>query len=251
MTRWRAAGIHLGISAILGLIVLLWLYFIWYPAPYFQMSGGSALIVILLAVDVIIGPLLTLIVFKSGKPSLRFDLSVIALLQLGALAYGLYVMAIVRPAYVVMRVDRVMVVPANQFDPLDLGMAKYPEFKHLPWFGPKLVTAPIPTDPAELEEATLTGFAGKDLELRPKFYVPFEQGVAQVNYRFKLLSELRPDKPEVAAKVQQWLTANNRQADDVRWLPLQLQSGAGSRAWTVLLDAKTSRPIGALDVDPW
>jgi hypothetical protein len=38
--------------------------------------------------DLALGPLLTLIVFEPGKPSLKFDLSCIVLLQLGALLYG-------------------------------------------------------------------------------------------------------------------------------------------------------------------
>ena len=36
----------------------------------------------------VVGPLLTLIVFRAGKPGMKFDLAVIGLVQVAALAYG-------------------------------------------------------------------------------------------------------------------------------------------------------------------
>ena len=51
---------------------------VWYPQPYFAAMGGATLILLLIGVDVVIGPLITLIVFDPKKKSLRFDLAVIA-----------------------------------------------------------------------------------------------------------------------------------------------------------------------------
>jgi len=53
---------------------------VWYPPPLFQLLGGFELLLLIVAVDIALGPLLTLVVFKSGKKRLKFDLSVIALL---------------------------------------------------------------------------------------------------------------------------------------------------------------------------
>jgi hypothetical protein len=86
----------------LGLIVI-----IWYPPPYFTIDGGWTHLKILISIHLVIGPLLTFIVFKSGKPSLKFDLSCIVLLQLGALLYGRMIIYQQRPAFVVSSVDRV------------------------------------------------------------------------------------------------------------------------------------------------
>ena len=86
MTRWRASSLHLGLSVLVGLGFAALTRFVWYPGPFFELSGAIGLLTILVPVDVLIGPLLTLLVFKSGKPSLRFDLTVIALLQ--AMATG-------------------------------------------------------------------------------------------------------------------------------------------------------------------
>ena len=108
MSRWRASGIHLLISAVLAVVTLILLLKVWYPPPLFTAEGGNDLLFILIGVDVIIGPLITLIIFKVGKPRLRMDLTVIALLQLGALVYGGYVMFVARPVFVVL--ERLLIV---------------------------------------------------------------------------------------------------------------------------------------------
>jgi hypothetical protein len=90
MTKIKAALIHLTISIIvIGLFVLL-IFLIWYPQPLFDISGVAAPIKLLILIDVIIGPLLTFVVYKRNKKGLKFDLSVIALLQIAALSYGAY-----------------------------------------------------------------------------------------------------------------------------------------------------------------
>ncbi|HEV7490359.1 MAG TPA: hypothetical protein VGO25_06105, partial [Rhodanobacteraceae bacterium] len=80
MTRWKASAVHLSISICVGLGAVALIFGVWYPPPYSHAVGADQLVVLLLGVDVVLGPLLTLVVFKSGKKSLRFDLSVIALL---------------------------------------------------------------------------------------------------------------------------------------------------------------------------
>ena len=88
LNRWKAALIHLGISAAIGVGVVALMLFVWYSRPYFTAMGGDTLILLLIGVDVVIGPLITLTIFDPKKKGLRFDLSVIAAVQLAALAYG-------------------------------------------------------------------------------------------------------------------------------------------------------------------
>jgi len=66
-TRWQAAQIHLGISAMIAALVVWIMLYLWYPEPYFRVSGGQTLLLLLIGVDVVIGPLLTLIVFDPRK----------------------------------------------------------------------------------------------------------------------------------------------------------------------------------------
>lgn len=85
MSRFKAFSIHFAISFAIFLILLYFILFQWYPQPLFSTDGGWRIIRIIVGVDLVLGPLLTLIVFKAGKPGLKFDLTIIAFLQITAL----------------------------------------------------------------------------------------------------------------------------------------------------------------------
>ena len=100
VARMRAAGVHLALSiAAVSLLAALMLW-LWYPPAYFVADGGWRVLRIIVLVDVVIGPLLTLIVFNRAKPELKRDLAVIALIQLAAFGYGAATMYLYRPAFV-------------------------------------------------------------------------------------------------------------------------------------------------------
>lgn len=149
MSRWKAAAIHLSISAAIGLVSAALIFGLWYPPPYSHAAGADELVLLLLGVDVVLGPLLTLVVFKTGKKSLRFDLSVIALIQACAFVYGMSVVVRARPAFIVGEIDRFVLVTAKDLDRTDLAQGRKPEFRSVPWTGPRLVAAEMPTDPGE------------------------------------------------------------------------------------------------------
>src|SRR4051812_8594224 len=100
MSRWKASGLHLLISILIGSAVLTLMLGLWYPEPLFQAMGGEGLLFILLGVDVALGPLVTLIVFKPAKRGLKLDLALIGAVQLAALLYGAHIMFVARPAFI-------------------------------------------------------------------------------------------------------------------------------------------------------
>lgn len=65
--RFQAFALHLAISALIALAVIGLVFFIWYPAPLASATGVTRIFLLLLAVDVILGPSLTLLVNKPGK----------------------------------------------------------------------------------------------------------------------------------------------------------------------------------------
>jgi hypothetical protein len=146
LNRWKASAIHLALSAAIGISVIALMLALWYPQHYFAAMGGDTLIMLLIGVDVVIGPLITLIIFDPKKKNLRFDLAVIALLQLTALVYGCSVMFKARPVFNVFVVDRFEVIAANAVDEESLEKAK-PPFRTLPLTGPKIAGAREPEDP--------------------------------------------------------------------------------------------------------
>ena len=78
--------IHLGISAAFVSALAAVVYIIWYPPPYFGFDGGWNVMRMVILVDVVLGPLLTLVVFRRGKQGLARDLAIIALVQLPRLS---------------------------------------------------------------------------------------------------------------------------------------------------------------------
>lgn len=99
--RINASLIHLAISFIVLLIPVYLIAFHWYPLPYFHTDGGWRGIKIIAGVCLVLGPLLTLIVYKPGKPGLMLDLTLIGLAQAAALGWGIWVTYTERPVAVV------------------------------------------------------------------------------------------------------------------------------------------------------
>ena len=103
INKVKASGIHLALSAVIFFVFLYILIFHWYPLPYFHSDGGWQGVRIMLFVDVVLGPLLTLIVFNYKKPRKKiiFDLSVIVIIQIGALIWGVNAVYNGRPVVIV------------------------------------------------------------------------------------------------------------------------------------------------------
>jgi len=244
MSRWKASGIHLILSvAIVGAVLLLMLT-VWYPWPLFAAAGGSHLIFILASVDVTIGPLITLIIFKSGKKSLKFDLTVIALLQFAALCYGVQAVYHARPIYMVFTVDRFDLVMARDIDAEDLAAVKQPQFRRLPLGGPRFIAVAEPTDPKLVSQVLSSALTGKDLQMFPQYYVDYSQLAAQALAKARPVASLRERD---AATLDAFLRSHNLTDDAVRFLPLR----APKRDGAVILDAKTAAPLETLLIDPW
>lgn len=135
MSRWRAFAIHFAISAVVFLVLLTIILGFWFPGLLFQIDGGWTGLQIIIGVDLVLGPLLTLIVFKAGKPSLKFDLTCIALFQTLCLAGGVAVVYAERPVALILAYDTVYALAADEFrdfdrDPEILGQfpGSYPKF---------------------------------------------------------------------------------------------------------------------------
>ena len=115
MTRTKAAISHLVLSIIIFSGVIAALLFLWYPPPYFTASGGWQGLKIAASVDLVLGPLLTFVVFdlkKKSRKKLKGDLIAIALMQFTALAWGVHTIYNQRPVAVVFWDHEFMTVPA-------------------------------------------------------------------------------------------------------------------------------------------
>ena len=246
MSRWRAAGTHLAISAIVALIVFGVLFTVWYPGPLFESMGGEKLIYLIVGIDVVAGPLLTLIVFKSGKKGLKLDLTLIGLAQLAFLIYGLGIATTARPAYVVFNVDRFSVVPANALRDEDLAAGSSPEFRRRPYGGPLYVVALQPQDNAEQQALVTSALEGRDIEFFPKYYRPYAEHKDVVIAAARPLGELDKLGDATKAAVERFL-ATREDDEDLLYLPLN----AKYKNHSAIVSRTSGQVVEMLRIDPW
>jgi hypothetical protein len=216
----------------------------WYPQPYFRAAGGAKLLLLLIGVDIVIGPLLTLIVFNPAKKRLAFDLCAIATLQLCALSYGCWVMFNARPVYLAFAGDRFELVTAGEIDDNDLDQAT-PGYRQLPLTGPKVVGTQLPGDVFQRDQLARSALMGGSIGLYPQYYVPYTAVARRAVAKSQPLSMLRERNPQSAAMIDTVIAAPG--GSTLRFLPLQGRHGD----MAVVMDDKRGEIKGVLPVDPW
>ncbi|HEY0232351.1 MAG TPA: TfpX/TfpZ family type IV pilin accessory protein [Dokdonella sp.] len=244
MSRWKAAAVHLSISAGLGLIVAALLLLVWYPPPYGQVAGARKLVILLVGVDLVLGPLLTFVVFKPGKRGLKFDLAVIAILQAAAFVYGLSVVLENRPVFLVAVVDHFVLVTAGEIAPADLAQGSREEFRRLPWTGARLVGAVMPTAVEERNRLVFEALAGKDLQNLPRTFVEYAAVARSFLAQAKPLERLRRTYPVAAAAAEQWARSQKRDTESLLWAPVVARNGE----LAMLLDRESGQPLKPLAI---
>lgn len=247
--RLRASGIHLGISLALAVLAALLVFLVWYPYPYREISGGRELFLLVVSVDVIMGPLLTLAVFNVHKSRrhLGLDLAVVGLLQVAALAYGLWTVALARPVHLAYEIDRFRVVHAIDV-PVEL-LAKAPaDLQQLPLTGPTLLSVRDFNSAAETFDATMAAVAGVALGTRPDLWQSYAAARSQIQRHAKPLADLKKRFPDRVGEIDAALKAASSVARPdaaISYVPL-----AGHNVfWTVLIDASTTGVIAFVPID--
>lgn len=246
-SRLLAAGIHLTLSLLVAALAAWLVFALWYPYPYREISGGRTLFLIVVAVDVIMGPLMTLAVFNRSKPvrELRRDLTVIGLLQLAALAYGLWTVSVARPVHLVFEIDRFRVIHA--IDILEEEMDRA-QLQRLPWAGPTLLSVRAFRDDQEKMNATLAAVQGFPLGSRPSLWQNYEQAKPEILRVAKPLSNLKsrfPANVDLIDAALKSAPANGSTSREVGYIPM----AGRDKFWTVLLDLQTTEVIAFVPID--
>ena len=248
----KAAFKHLGISALIAALAA-WLVFgLWYPSPYDKLAGGIALFGIMVVVDVICGPLLTLVVFNPNKPrsELVRDISLIVLVQLAALSYGMYSAAKARPVYLAYEGNRFRVVSMADIDTSKLTDT-LPEFRSQSYTGPRLIGAKLTeaTDP-NFKESIMLSMQGLHPSFRPARWVAYETLIPQLQETLHPIATLKAKHPHETAQIDNILTANGLTDESAGYLPLDAEK-ASPADWVVIVERSTGQPKAFLPLDGW
>lgn len=246
--RAWAAGIHLLLSLLIAGLAALLVFGIWYPYPYREIAGGRELFVLVVTVDVILGPAITLAIFdrRKGMSVLRRDLAVVGTLQLAALAYGLWTVSVARPVQLAFEFDRFRVVHA--IDVPDELLSKTPAgIDAKPWRGPGLLSVRPFKNEGEKMEANLSALNGLQQSFRPDFWQTYPEGASRALDAAKPIDDLMRRFPQRATDIDAAVQATGKPSDQLAYLPLV----ARKLFWTALLDRSSGHVVGYIDLDPY
>ena len=244
LSRFQAFAIHLLISsAILGSFLSI-VFFIWYPQPFFVVEGLVQIVWVLVGVDLVLGPALTLVVFKSGKPGLARDLSIIAGIQILGFVYGAHTFYVERPAFAVM-------YDSDYFDVISASSMKEiaktstaSEYSGIG--GPAIVYVEAPKEIDDLRvilEDMKKG--GPSIDRRPEYYRPLK---GYINKKYELsrsLDDLQ-NIPENEAEIRKFKLKYGERANEFAFFPI-----VGKLTSRLLvIDKKEEAVIDYIDIKP-
>lgn len=241
--KFKALFIHLLSSITFISAFMLLIYFLWFPEEVMKLTGISKIFMTLVAIDIIIGPLLTYIVYNPKKKSLKFDLSTIVVLQLAAFSYGAYTIYQAHPVYITYTVDRFSLVSARDANP---QAAAFDEYKVSTLGRPVLAYAQSPDDPDKRNELLMSVVmeGALDLDARAEYYKPYNENIEHIIQR-----SFDPELLFTTSAELEHLNTYLRKysLDALAFLPIQ----GKANSMVYVLEKATGTPLGMIDIDPW
>ena len=242
ITRYQFLKWHLLISICISVVVVLWVFNIWYPGPLAKATDVLYIFLMLLTIDVILGPLLGFIIYKENKKSLKFDLTIIIIIQISALFYGVHSLGQGRPVWLVYNVDRFEMVRKNEIIEANISQA-LPPYQNVSWLKPQFVGVQISDNIDENNKNIFEEILGGiSIAQRPERYVELHKVKQQIQQRAQHLEQLKQyNEPSVIKSVlEKYPNAN-------AWLPLK----ANAVDMVVLINKQKAEVIKIVDLRPW
>ena len=243
--RLKAFSLHLLGSASALTLILGTLYFGWYRWPGWRLADATTVVVVLVGVDLVLGPLMTFIIANKNKSrrELTRDIGIIVAVQVCALIYGSASLWSGRPLYYAFSVNILQMVQAYDIDSHEskLGRQQNPELAPHWYSTPRWVWAQLPTDPEErarIVTGTLSG--GDDVISMPRYFKRWEQGLTEVRAQLKKVDDVPYFSPGEKKKLKERLQSAGFVPDQANTMPL---TGRGKPLLTVF-DLASLKIIG-------
>ncbi|MEZ5527709.1 MAG: hypothetical protein R3F26_09275 [Gammaproteobacteria bacterium] len=192
----------------------------WFPDSYFSASGGWQGLRLVAAVDLVLGPLITLIIFNPAKSwrELVMDLGVVVLIQVTALLWGIRAIYQQRPVAVAFLDSSFYTVPAAALTgqgvdlaTLDRFGASYPVFVY--------VEKPVAGEALQRFERRLEQDRIPPHE-QAELYRPLGEHLSEVFRSSLSLEQIGQVAPDMRSEIEHVLAGVNGSAEDFRYLAL-------------------------------
>lgn len=228
---------HFAISAMIAIISIYLVFMVWYPVPLAKALGVTHLFLMLILIDVVIGPLFGWFVYKEGKKSLRIDLAVVILIQISAFSYGFYTIAQGRPAWILYDTFTFHVIRNIDIETSHLDHAK-PKFQSASWLKPQLVALSAPSERLIINQLP-SGTIAMD---HPMYYTDISDAQAQIQSAALPISFLEKfnSKQQINTVIQQYPKAD-------AWVGLS----APAQDMVVLINKEKGEVVKIVDLRPW
>jgi hypothetical protein len=223
--RLKAFGTHLLVSLAVLTLLLGILYLGWYRWPGWYLADVSQVVLVMTGVDLVLGPLLTLVVASAAKTRrmLARDIAVIATVQLIALLYGSMQLWNGRPLYYAFSENVLQLVQAYDIDPKELTLARQLAAPLIPhWYSlPRWIWAPLPQDPAEHDRIIAQAVSlGDDVISMPRYYKPWEAGLTMLHTQLKKVDDVGYFMPKDKKILKNQMRASGYSPDQSNSIPL-------------------------------
>ena len=240
--RFKFFLCHLSISILIALIVTGIIFFVWYPYPLAQAVGVIHLFIMLILIDLIVGPLMTLLIYKKDINAFKMDLSIIIIIQIAALIYGLHSITQGRPVWIVFNQNKFELVRVNdQF--IENTEHIHKQFQTISWTGPHYAAA-VPSQNMKQREDDLfmDALGGVSLAQRPERYVTLSHVKQKIQQQSQELDNLKNfnDVQLVEKTLNQYPKAT-------AYLPLK----ASKLDMVILLNKKEGSVVNVVNLRPW
>ena len=194
--RLRAFAWHLSASGLVLSTLLGSLYWGWYRWPGWYLADVTQVTLVLAGVDLVVGPLLTLVIASAAKPrrELARDIAMIALVQIFALIYGSVSLWNGRPLYYAFSEDVLQLVQAYDIEPPELEAARRHKAPLTPhWYSrPRWIWAPLPQDITERDQIVQSAIGGgTDVIGMPRYYKPWDSGLPALKAQLKKVDDVK------------------------------------------------------------
>lgn len=219
-SKFKAAGIHFGISSIIFIILAYFIVFQWYPFPYFTADGGWQGIRIIALIDLVLGPFLTLIIFNPNKSmrEIRFDLGSIALIQISVLMWGVYTVHNERPAAVIHWDGEFYTMPAKSYKEQGISLKQLSQYSDEK---PPLIHAHRPTDIETLHEILRLSTEEKLAPFEQfHLYRPFKENSDEVFLNLLDIDDIISHNEKMKNELKTFLTESESEIEEYIYMPL-------------------------------